>query len=184
MPEIGAGTGQEAAALTGLVLVARDSRTHCAKRAIAGGRCCLRRVMFPATFAAAHHDPSLRRFADRLRKPGRPREGITTSVSRKRVTTASAMQDPSEMGRPGPMTDPVTVQADRTRISGRSCGRQRVQSFPWCQGCGDPELIRLAAQSVCILETERGRVFCQIPSKCLKVRNFLKLDLRAHLSHR
>lgn len=46
MPEIGTITGAEAAALTGLALVAHDSGTLRGKRTIAGGRRALRQVMF------------------------------------------------------------------------------------------------------------------------------------------
>ena len=65
MPEIGTITGEEAAALTGLAPIAHDSGTLRGKRAIAGGRRALRHVMFQATLVAAHHNPSLRSFADR-----------------------------------------------------------------------------------------------------------------------
>ena len=72
MPKISTITGEEAAALTGLAPVAHDSGTLCGRRAIAGGRRALRHVIFRAALVAAHHNPSLRSFADRLRKTGRP----------------------------------------------------------------------------------------------------------------
>ena len=71
MPEIGTITGEQAAALTGLAPVAHDSGTLRGKRAIAGGRRALRHVMFQAALVAAHHNPSLRSFADRLHLLGR-----------------------------------------------------------------------------------------------------------------
>ncbi|VCU61913.1 Mobile element protein [Tritonibacter mobilis] len=46
MPESGTITSEEAAALTGLALVAHDSGTIRGKRAIADGRRALRHVMF------------------------------------------------------------------------------------------------------------------------------------------
>ena len=70
MPEIGTITGEQAAALTGLAPVAHDSGTLRGKRTIAGGRRALRHVMFQAALVAAHHNPNLRSFADRLRKAG------------------------------------------------------------------------------------------------------------------
>ena len=91
MPEIGTITGEEAAALTGLVPVAHDSGTLRGKRAIAGGRRALRHVMFQAALVAAHHNPSLRNFADRLRRAGRPHKVIITAVARKLVTIANAL---------------------------------------------------------------------------------------------
>ncbi len=91
MPEIGTITGEEAAALTGLAPVAHDSGTLRGKRAIAGGRRALRHVMFQAALVAAHHNPSLKSFADRLRKAGKPHKVIITAVARKLVTIANAL---------------------------------------------------------------------------------------------
>lgn len=91
MPEIGTITGEEAAALTGLAPVAHDSGTLRGKRAIAGGRRALRHVMFQAALVAAHHNPNLRSFADRLRKAGKPHKVIITAVARKLVTVANAL---------------------------------------------------------------------------------------------
>jgi len=91
MPEIGTITGEEAAALTGLAPVAHDSGTLRGKRAIAGGRRALRHVMFKAALVAAHHNPSLRSFADRLRRAGKPHKVIITAVARKLVTIANAL---------------------------------------------------------------------------------------------
>ena len=91
MPEIGTITGKQAAALTGLAPVAHDSGTLRGKRATAGGRRALRHVMFQAALVAAHHNPSLRSFADRLRKAGKPHKVIITAVARKLVTIANAL---------------------------------------------------------------------------------------------
>jgi transposase len=91
MPEIGTITGEEAAALTGLAPVAHDSGTLCGKRSIAGGRRALRHVMFQAALVATHHNPSLKSFADRLRKAGKPHKVIITAVARKLVTIANAL---------------------------------------------------------------------------------------------
>jgi transposase len=91
MPEIGTITGEQAAALTGLAPVAHDSGTLRGKRTIAGGRRALRHVMFQAALVAAHHNPSLRSFADRLRKAGKPHKVIITAVARKLVTIANAL---------------------------------------------------------------------------------------------
>lgn len=84
-------TGEEAAALTGLAPVAHDSGTLRGKRSIAGGRRALRHVMFQAALVAAHHNPSLKSFADRLRKAGKPHKVIITAVARKLVTIANAL---------------------------------------------------------------------------------------------
>lgn len=91
MPEIRTITGEEAAALTGLAPVAHDSGTLRGKRAIAGGRRALRHVMFQAALVAAHHNPDLKSFADRLRKAGKPHKVIITAVTRKLVTISNAL---------------------------------------------------------------------------------------------
>lgn len=91
MPELGAITGEEAAALAGLAPVAHDSGTLRGKRAIAGGRRALRHVMFQAALVASHHNPTMKAFADRLRKAGKPHKVIITAVARKLVNLANAL---------------------------------------------------------------------------------------------
>ena len=91
MPELGQITGEQAAALTGLAPIAHDSGTPRGKRAVGGGRRVLRHVMFQAALVAAHHNPSLKPFADRLRKAGKPHKVIITAVARKLVTIANAL---------------------------------------------------------------------------------------------
>lgn len=91
MPELGTITGEQAAALVGLASVAQDSGTLRGKRTIAGGRRALRHVMFQAALVAAHHNPSMKAFADRLRKAGKPHKVIITAVARKLVNLANAL---------------------------------------------------------------------------------------------
>ena len=91
MPELGTITGEEAAALAGLAPVAHDSGTLRGKRAIAGGRRALRHVMFQAALVASHHNPTMKAFADRLRKAGKPHKVIITAVARKLVNLANAL---------------------------------------------------------------------------------------------
>ena len=67
MPELGRMTSGEAAAMTGLAPVSDDSGTLRGRRAIAGGRRSLRRVLFQAALAAAYHNPLLRPVAQRLK---------------------------------------------------------------------------------------------------------------------
>jgi len=91
MPELGTITGEQAAALVGLAPVAHDSGTLRGKRTIAGGRRALRHVMFQAALVAAHHNPPMKVFADRLRKAGKPHKVIITAVARKLVNLANAL---------------------------------------------------------------------------------------------
>lgn len=71
--------------------VAHDSGTLRGNRAIADGRRALRHLMLQAALVAAHHNPSLRSFADRLRESGKPLKVIITAVARKLVTSANAL---------------------------------------------------------------------------------------------
>lgn len=48
--------------------------------------------MFQAALVAAHHNPALKTFADRLRKAGKPHKVIIIAVARKLVTVANALQ--------------------------------------------------------------------------------------------
>ncbi|WP_134724354.1 transposase [Paracoccus luteus] len=91
MPELGAISGAQTAALTGLAPIAHGSGVLRGKRAIAGGRRALRHVMFQAALVAAHHNPTLKAFAQRLRKAGKPHKVIITAVARKLVTIANAL---------------------------------------------------------------------------------------------
>jgi len=91
MPELGTLTSEQAAALAGLAPVAHDSGTLRGRRAIAGGRRALRNVMYQAALVAAHHNPSLQVFAERLRTAGKPHKVIITAVARKLVTLANSL---------------------------------------------------------------------------------------------
>ncbi|WBU56207.1 transposase [Paracoccus sediminicola] len=91
MPELGQITGEQATALTGLAPIAHDSGMLRGKRAIGGGRRLLRHVMLQAALVAAHHNPVLKTFADRLRQAGKPQKVIITNVARKLVTMANAL---------------------------------------------------------------------------------------------
>ncbi|MDQ1902383.1 transposase [Paracoccus sp. WLY502] len=66
MPELGHMTAGEAASMTGLAPVPRDSGAMRGRRMIAGGRRTLRHVLFQAALAAAYHNPVLKPVARRL----------------------------------------------------------------------------------------------------------------------
>lgn len=87
MPELGRMTAGEAAAMTGLAPVPRDS----GKRVIAGGRRSLRQVLFQAALAAARHNPLLKPLAKRLKERGKPHKLIIIAIARKLVVTANAL---------------------------------------------------------------------------------------------
>jgi transposase len=90
-PTAAAAVSEIDGSITGLAPVAHDSGTLRGKRAIAGCRRALLHVMFQAALVAAHHNPSLKSFADRLRKAGKSHKVIITAVARKLVTIANAL---------------------------------------------------------------------------------------------
>ena len=91
MPELGQITGEQAAALTGLAPFAHDHGAMRGKRAIASSRRLLRHVMVRAALVASHHNPRLKRFADRLRAAGKPHKVVITAVACKRIIIVNAL---------------------------------------------------------------------------------------------
>jgi len=91
MPELGAISDAQIAALAGLAPIAHDSGNMRGKRSIGGGRSQVRHVLFQAALVAAQHNPVLRVFAKRLRERGKPHKVIITAVARKLLTIANAI---------------------------------------------------------------------------------------------
>lgn len=91
MPELGQISGEQAAALTSLAPIARDSGIMRGKRAIGGGRRLLRHVLFQAALVASYHNPLLKTFADRRRAAGKPHKVVITAIARKLVTIVNAL---------------------------------------------------------------------------------------------
>ena len=91
MPELGQISGAQAAALTGLAPIPRDSGTMRGKRSIGGGRYALRHVLFQAAIVAKNHNPDMRIFAERLKTAGKPHKVIITAIARKLITIANAL---------------------------------------------------------------------------------------------
>jgi transposase len=91
MPELGQVSGAQAAALAGLAPFAHDSGALRGRRAIGGGRRQLRHVLFQAALVASCHNPTLKRFAERLRNAGKPHKVVITAVARKLITIANAI---------------------------------------------------------------------------------------------
>ncbi|WP_349943195.1 transposase [Fulvimarina sp. MAC8] len=81
----------EVAAMTGLAPVPHDSGIVRGKRAIAGGRRSLRRVLFQAALAAATHNPILKPFAERLKWNGKPHKVVIVAVARRLIVLANAI---------------------------------------------------------------------------------------------
>lgn len=91
MPELGALTPRQVAALAGVAPIARDSGLRSGKRRIGGGRKSLRDVLYMAGLSAARNDASLRAFSDRLRENGKTPKQAIIAVTRKLLIILNAM---------------------------------------------------------------------------------------------
>lgn len=91
VPELGALTRREIAALIGVAPVNRDSGTLRGRRMIAGGRPQVRRVLYMAAMVAVRHNPVLATFYARLTAAGRPKKVALIAATRKLVTILNAI---------------------------------------------------------------------------------------------
>ena len=71
-PELGTLNRREIAALTGVAPLANDSGKHRGKRFIWGGRADVRAVLYMATVSAIRCNDTIKVFAERLKKAGKP----------------------------------------------------------------------------------------------------------------
>lgn len=79
------------AALVGVAPLNRDSGRHQGRRAIAGGRANVRRVLYMATVVAVQHNPVIQAFHDRLLAQGKPPKVVLTACMHKLLTILNAM---------------------------------------------------------------------------------------------
>jgi transposase len=91
LPELGALTGRQAAALAGLAPYADDSGRRRGARRVAGGRSEVRAVLYMAALAARRCNPALRAFADRLAGRGKAAKAVLVAVARKLLVIANAV---------------------------------------------------------------------------------------------
>jgi len=92
LPELGALTRRQAAALVGVAPFNRDSRKMRGKRAIWAGRAALRACLYMAAVAAARgSNPAIAGFYRRLHQAGKPAKLALTACMRKLVVTLNAM---------------------------------------------------------------------------------------------
>lgn len=96
LPELGALSDNEAAALVGVAPFNHDSGKMRGRRSIRGGRSNVRTAMYMAATSASQHNVILRRFYQRMREKGKPHKVAITAVIRKLVCLANRlMADPS-----------------------------------------------------------------------------------------
>jgi len=72
LPELGQLDRKAIAKLVGVAPLNHDSGTLRGRRRIWGGRAAVRAVLYMAALVAARHNPSIRRFYERLRAAGKP----------------------------------------------------------------------------------------------------------------
>ena len=91
VPELGALSRREIAALIGLAPFNRDSGQMRGKRTIFGGRADVRRALYMATLAAIRFNRVIRQFYDRLVAAGKPKKVAVVACMRKLLTILNAM---------------------------------------------------------------------------------------------
>lgn len=91
LPELGTLSRQRIAALAGLAPVNRDSGKMRGKRSIAGGRADVRTALYMAALSAVRHNPSIKKFYQRLLKVGKPKKLALTAAAHKLLTILNAI---------------------------------------------------------------------------------------------
>lgn len=91
MDELGRCSGKQAAMLAGLAPVANDSGARTGSRSIRGGRSAPRRAIYMAAVSASRFNPSLARFAEKLKAAGKPPKVVLVAVMRKLLVLANTL---------------------------------------------------------------------------------------------
>lgn len=91
LPELGRLNRQEIASLAGLAPFNHDSGQFRGQRRIRGGRGPLRATLYMAALTGLRCNETLRNFAQRLRKAGKPFKVVITACMRKLLITLNAM---------------------------------------------------------------------------------------------
>jgi len=90
-PELGALSRREIAALVGVAPLANDSGQYRGKRVVWGGRADVRAVLYMATVSAIRCNDTIKAFAERLKKTGKPSKVVIVACMRKLLTIMNAM---------------------------------------------------------------------------------------------
>jgi len=90
-PELGTLNRREIAALTGVAPLANDSGKHRGKRFIWGGRADVRAVLYMAAISAIRCNDTIKAFAERLKKAGKPPKVVIVACMRKLLTIMNSM---------------------------------------------------------------------------------------------
>jgi transposase len=102
MPELGSLNRGQCAALGGVAPYDDDSGKHLGKRSIRGGRHEVRSGLYMAALSAAHFNPILKTFYQRLLAQKKPAKVVLTAVMRKLLVYLNALLKPLSLPRPSP----------------------------------------------------------------------------------
>ena len=91
LPELGAMSRKQIAALVGVAPYAFESGTMKGRRCIWGGRAHVRQVLYMAAMSASNWNPVLKVFHNRLKVAGKLPKIALVAVMRKMITTLNAM---------------------------------------------------------------------------------------------
>lgn len=91
LPELGQLNRQQIARLVGVAPVNRDSGRWRGQRSIAGGRSCVRSMLYMPALSAVRANPRLRTFYKRLVDAGKPKKLALIAAMRKLLVTLNAM---------------------------------------------------------------------------------------------
>jgi transposase len=90
MPEIGTLSNKTISKLAGLAPLANDSGKHQGKRAVRGGRCAVRDILFIVGSVVARHEPDFIAFQQRLRAAGKPPKVVRIAVAHQLLVRLTA----------------------------------------------------------------------------------------------
>jgi len=97
LPELGALSNREIAALCGLAPYNRDSGAMRGKRRIRGGRAPIRTVLYMAMLSAIQHNPVMKEFYNHLVSHGKHKKVAITACMRKMMTILNTMVKNDQM---------------------------------------------------------------------------------------
>lgn len=101
LPELGALSHKQLAALVGVAPHNRDSGAARGKRLIWGGRARVRSALYMSTLSAVRYNPVLRAFWTRLREQGKPSKVALVACMHKLLTILNAMLKHQTPWQPG-----------------------------------------------------------------------------------
>lgn len=91
LPELGQLNRREIAALVGVAPFNDDTGKHRGKRSIFGGRASVRNVLYMATHAAMRSNETIKPFAERLHRTGKPPKVVIVACMRKLLGILNTM---------------------------------------------------------------------------------------------